>query len=146
MRVLVVAISIVHGSLLVPLASCDPVADGEGEGEGRGEGEGEGEPVIEDGPGAVGDTCSFNADCQRALRCACTEEDGCACAEGTRGTGQSGVDSCTSGDDCATSLCLEGPGDELICSGPCVDDDDCGGALPVCAEIAFVGRICIRAA
>lgn len=96
--------------------------------------------------GSSGLLCSFNTDCPEAERCACDEVAGCTCERGPRGTGVLGVDTCTSGDDCESSLCLEGPGDVLYCSGPCDDDADCGGVLPVCADIAFVGRICIRAA
>jgi hypothetical protein len=75
------------------------------------------------------------------LRCAC---DGvCACEEGARGTGGLN-DSCTSGNDCASAVCLEGPPPSTLCTEACVDDGDCGGDLPVCADIAFVGRVCIR--
>lgn len=94
------------------------------------------------GPGSGG-ACTFNADCPDAERCACTEADGCACQTGARGTGESGVDACVDGNDCETSLCVEGT-DDFYCSGPCVDETDCGPALPVCADIAFLGRVCIR--
>lgn len=102
----------------------------------------DGEGPTDAGPGS-GAPCTFNADCPDAERCACTEADGCACQTGPRGAGQSGVDACVDGNDCATSLCVEGT-DDFYCSGPCVDETDCGPALPVCADIAFLGRVCIR--
>jgi hypothetical protein len=104
-------------------------------------------PAVVDGPGAAGATCAFNRDCQAALRCECNEEDGCACADGARGTGKGGVDGCTSGDDCASSVCVDGPpSGGMFCSDECVTSADCTGALPVCTDVAFVGRICIRQA
>lgn len=93
---------------------------------------------------ASGLPCSFNADCPAQERCACDEIEGCACALGPRGTGINGVDTCETGDDCASSLCVEGPGGVYYCSDACQDASDCGPMLPVCADIAFVGRICIR--
>ncbi len=98
------------------------------------------------GPGEAGASCNFNRDCQLALRCECDLDAGCACAPGPRGTGQSGIDQCKSGDDCASSLCVEGPGGVYYCSGECVTSADCTGALPLCSDIAFVGRICVRQA
>jgi hypothetical protein len=89
--------------------------------------------------------CTFNRDCPADQRCACAEGD-CACADGPRGTGLSGEDTCESGDDCASSLCLEGADDVLTCSGPCVDEGDCGPLLPVCARITGLGPVCIREA
>ena len=91
-----------------------------------------------------GAACTFNDDCPASERCECDEATGCACATGPRGTGQSGVDTCESGNDCETSLCLEGPGDVLTCSGPCGGPEDCGGTLPVCAAIFGLGDVCIR--
>ncbi|HEY3356732.1 MAG TPA: hypothetical protein VGQ83_26005 [Polyangia bacterium] len=108
-----------------------------------------------DGPAdttfATGDAsnaaCTFNADCPAAERCECSEALGCFCHLGARGTGVSGVDPCTDGNDCATSLCVEGNG-AFYCSGPCTCAGacpaECGPQLPVCASIAFVGQICIR--
>jgi hypothetical protein len=130
-------------SVLVALVACDVPPDDDGRrpsGDGgEGEGEGEGEDVF--GDGVVGDVCSFNADCGEGLRCAC---DGtCACEVGARGTGRLNA-SCTTGNDCASSVCLEGPPPTTLCTEACVDDGDCGGDLPICADIAFVGRVCIR--
>lgn len=122
-------------------AACTP-RSGEGEGEGE-EGEGDVCPVDGEGVLTLGEACTFNADCARDLRCACVDGD-CACQTGTRGCGANGVDACEDGNDCVTALCVEGRGGAFFCSGPCVDDDDCGVALPVCADIALVGRICIR--
>jgi len=90
------------------------------------------------------DVCTFNEDCPTAERCECDEQTGCLCLRGTRGAGEVGVDTCTSGNDCATALCVEGPGGTFYCSGPCSTEAQCAGELPVCADIALVGRICIR--
>lgn len=89
--------------------------------------------------------CAFNRECPESMFCdsdAC--EEGCFCALGARGTGALG-DACTSGNDCASSICLEGPGDVLMCSIECTESE-CGAPLPVCTDVAFVGRICVRAA
>jgi hypothetical protein len=96
------------------------------------------------GPGEAGATCSFNRDCNAALRCECDEVNGCACKPGARGTGQNGIDKCDSGNQCASSLCVEGPAGVYYCSDECASAAECTGALPVCANIAFVGKICIR--
>ncbi len=98
--------------------------------------------VDANGPGQAGDVCSFNRDCQNGLRCECDGE--CACAVGARGTGQKGVDSCDSGNQCSSALCLEGPDGKFLCSDECVDTGDCPAKLPRCEDVAFVGRICIR--
>jgi hypothetical protein len=87
--------------------------------------------------------CGFNRDCPADQRCECSEADGCFCADGVRGTGENGVDTCTSGEDCASALCVEGNG-AFYCSDTCATDTDCGAALPTCMDIAFVGRICVR--
>lgn len=96
------------------------------------------------GPGAPDAECSFNADCQAALRCECDEATGCACLPGSRGTGQSGLDTCDSGNHCESALCVEGPGGVYYCSDECKTGADCTGQLPLCADISLVGRICIR--
>lgn len=98
------------------------------------------------GPGADGDECSFNHDCQSALRCECDEVTGCFCKPGTRGTGKNGVDPCESGNDCASALCLEGPEKgKLICSDECSDDTDCGGQLPRCIPVIGISEpVCTR--
>ena len=98
--------------------------------------------VVDAGPGAP---CAFNSDCPDVTRCSCSEADGCACVVGARGTGVACVDACARGDDCASSVCLEGPGGALVCSGPCNDNSDCHDKLPQCADVALVGRICVRA-
>jgi len=101
--------------------------------------------TIIDGPGKAGDVCSFNRECNAALRCECTETEGCACKAGTRGTGKNGIDPCADGNVCASSLCVEGPPDSgSFCSEECKTSADCTGKLPLCSDIAFVGRICIR--
>lgn len=101
-------------------------------------------PATTDDGGGPGAECSFNRDCAAALRCECTEANGCACAPGARGTGKNGIDRCDAGEDCASAVCVEGPGGVYYCSDECKTSGDCTGALPVCADIALVGRICIR--
>lgn len=49
------------------------------------------------------------------------------------------------GNDCESSVCVEDGEGGFTCSGECVDDGDCAAKLPICADVAFVGRICIRA-
>jgi hypothetical protein len=61
-----------------------------------------------------------------------------------RGTGKNGVDTCTDGNACASSLCVEGQAKKFYCSDECTTNASCGPALPICADIALVGRICIR--
>ncbi len=98
------------------------------------------------GPGEAGADCSFNRDCQAALRCECDEVNGCACKPGPRGTGQNAVDHCDSGNDCASAVCVEGPPDSgYYCTDECATAADCIVPLPQCSDIAFVGRICVRA-
>jgi hypothetical protein len=100
-----------------------------------------------DGPGVDGTMCSFNRDCHLALRCECNETTGCACKPGARGAGKNGIDPCTSGNECASSVCVEGPPDAgSFCSDECMTSNDCTGMLPLCSDIAFVGRVCIRTA
>jgi hypothetical protein len=101
--------------------------------------------TVVDGPGTDGTVCSFNRDCHAALRCECDQTAGCACKPGARGTGRNGIDACTSGDACASSVCVEGPPDAgSFCSDECLTSAQCTGMLPLCSDIAFVGRICIR--
>jgi hypothetical protein len=95
--------------------------------------------------GKTGTECAFNRDCQAALRCECSEDTGCSCQPGARGTGKNGVDTCTSGNDCASSLCVEGPDDGgTICSDECADNNDCTGKLPKCLPVPTLGKICAR--
>ncbi|HEX7665987.1 MAG TPA: hypothetical protein VF407_15780 [Polyangiaceae bacterium] len=96
------------------------------------------------GEGGPGDECAFNRDCIAADRCECDESTGCFCEAGARGTGKNGVDSCTSGDDCSSSLCVEGPDGGSFCSDECTSAADCTGALPQCTDVSFVGKICVR--
>lgn len=101
--------------------------------------------VIVDGPGEAGAPCSFNRECNAALRCECNETTGCECKPGTRGTGKNGIDGCVDGNACASSLCVEGPPDAgSFCSDECDSSAECTGKLPLCSTIAFVGRVCIR--
>lgn len=94
--------------------------------------------------GGAGATCVFNRDCADGLRCECSETAGCACRPGARGTGRTGVTVCTSGNDCASSLCVEGPDARSYCSDECTTAAMCGGMLPRCIEVSFVGRVCAR--
>jgi len=98
------------------------------------------------GPGEAGADCSFNRDCQSALRCECDGMTGCACKPGTRGTGQNGVDACDSGNQCASAVCLEGPPDSgFFCTDECTSPADCPTTtLPQCTNVAFVGQVCTR--
>lgn len=91
----------------------------------------------------VGQACTFNDDCAPAERCACSG-GACACAVGPRGTLAPGASPCATGDDCASAVCLEGPGDVLTCSRACVDDVDCPAVLPRCLTVPTVGRLCVR--
>ncbi len=88
--------------------------------------------------------CTFNRDCPSTERCACDEATGCFCETGARGTGVNGVDACASSNDCASSVCVQGQGGAYVCSGECASNADCGGKLPLCSDIAFVGKICVR--
>jgi hypothetical protein len=96
--------------------------------------------------GGSGAACSFNKDCPSAERCECDVSTGCFCHTGARGTGKNGVDTCTTGNDCASAVCVEGPasGTAYYCSDECASGAQCMGALPVCSDIAFVGKICVR--
>src|SRR5690606_18007756 len=60
--------------------------------------------------------CVFNSDCPADQRCECADEM-CFCQVGERGTGQNGIDTCTDGNDCGSSVCVEGPasGTEFYC-------------------------------
>jgi hypothetical protein len=100
---------------------------------------------VPDGGGS-GKACAFNRECPSAERCECSESAGCVCKTGPRGTGKNGVDTCKDGNDCESSLCVEGPasGTAFYCSDECTTAAQCKGALPVCADIALVGRICVR--
>ncbi|MBX3196830.1 MAG: hypothetical protein KF894_01635 [Labilithrix sp.] len=96
--------------------------------------------------GGEGTECAFNRECQAALRCECDEATGCFCKPGPRGTGKVGVDTCTSGNDCESSICIDGPtDDEMICSDECQDETECGGKLPRCIAIVGIPEpICVR--
>lgn len=102
-------------------------------------------PDEVDGPGTTGTECFFNSDCKKALRCQCDDYE-CTCKAGVRGTGTVGATTCTSGEDCASSLCIDGPAvGQSVCSGACKTAADCGGLLPRCVEISpFPSKICVR--
>ncbi|MCB9642791.1 MAG: hypothetical protein H6728_06905 [Myxococcales bacterium] len=89
-------------------------------------------------------SCGFNKDCPANERCECDEQTGCFCKVGTRGTGKNGVDTCTSGNDCESALCIEGNEASFYCSDECTTDSDCGPNLPQCLSIQFVGTVCVR--
>ncbi len=98
--------------------------------------------MEEDAGMSSGTPCVFNSECPANERCECVDFD-CTCQIGVRGTGQSGVDPCVEGNDCASSLCVEGNGGDF-CSGECTTNADCGPNLPICLNVAFVGQICVR--
>ena len=91
-----------------------------------------------------GGPCTFNRDCIATERCECDDTNGCFCEAGPRGTGRNGIDPCTTGDDCASSLCVEGPDGGSFCSDECTGPSGCMGALPVCEDVAGIGMICVR--
>ena len=97
------------------------------------------------GPGETGTECNFNRDCQSALRCDCADFP-CTCTTGARGTGRNGIDPCTDGNQCTSSLCIDGPPDSgSFCSDECTTDGDCTGKLPLCTLVPFLGaKVCIR--
>jgi hypothetical protein len=88
-------------------------------------------------------SCTFNRECPCDERCDCDINTGCFCLTGPRGTGKSGIDSCDGGNQCESSLCVEGNG-SYYCSGECTTTAQCASKLPICADVAFIGRICIR--
>lgn len=93
------------------------------------------------GPGEAGTECSFNHDCQLGLRCECNGL--CSCTPGMRGTTPPGA-GCMDGNDCESSVCLEGPNDVLVCSDECETGADCPANLPICQLVVSVGKICTR--
>lgn len=93
------------------------------------------------GPGVEDTPCSFNDECRLDLRC--DEDKGFVCAPGARGTvGFAGP--CDSSNDCANAVCLEGPDGGFFCSDRCVDEKNCQEPLPLCSNVAFLGKVCIR--
>lgn len=99
---------------------------------------------IATGDVATGGACNFNRECAATDRCECIDFT-CACRPGARGTGKNGVDACTSGNDCASSVCTEGSDGKDYCSDECVTAADCGEKLPRCLDVTGLGRICVRA-
>lgn len=89
------------------------------------------------GPGKAGTECVFNHDCQLALRCSACDAGYCFCEPGARGTGKNGIDACDSGDQCASSLCVED-----TCSDECQTKDDCTGKLPRCVSVPGYATFC----
>jgi hypothetical protein len=101
-------------------------------------------PRDANGPGEAGTECFFNRECQLALRC---HDDGVSftCSAGARGTGRVGADRCQTGDQCASSVCVEGPDGGDFCSDECTDPSDCAGVLPRCISVSiFPSKICVR--
>lgn len=87
-------------------------------------------------------TCFVNADCAPDRRCESVDggEEG-TCLPGTRGTGRNGIDPCHDENDCASSLCVEGPDAAFYCSDTCTSDKDCTGSLPRCiSHVQVCGR------
>jgi hypothetical protein len=100
--------------------------------------------AVDAGSREAGGTCSFNQDCIATERCSCTESSGCRCVVGARGRGRPGADTCNSGDECASAVCVEANGGVSRCSAPCASASDCPAELPRCISVSFVGRICVR--
>jgi hypothetical protein len=101
-------------------------------------------PRDANGPGEAGTECAFNRECQLALRC---HDNGVSftCSVGARGMGRLGIDRCDSGDQCASSVCLEGPDGGDFCSDECADPTECAGVLPRCIAVSFFpAKICVR--
>jgi hypothetical protein len=99
---------------------------------------------MDAGSREAGGTCSFNQDCVAAERCSCTTSEGCRCVVGARGTGRPGTDTCNSGDECASAVCVEANGGVSRCSTACAGASNCPTELPRCISVSFVGRICVR--
>lgn len=99
-------------------------------------------PAVESDEANRDGECGFNRDCPADQRCEC--DGACWCADGERGAGVNGVDTCDDGEDCTSALCVEGTGGVFYCSDECEGPQDCGPALPQCLDVAFVGRICVR--
>ncbi|MFO0557708.1 MAG: hypothetical protein U0269_06785 [Polyangiales bacterium] len=94
--------------------------------------------------GASGAVCSFNRECPASERCECDERNGCRCLTGARGTGAFGQP-CSSGNDCASALCVEGPNaGQSLCSDECTGPAQCSGMLPRCVNVPTVGMFCAR--
>jgi len=100
-------------------------------------------PRDANGPGEAGADCVFNRNCRLGLRC---YEEGTSftCEQGARGTGRVGIDTCDSGNQCASAVCTQGPGSTFYCTDECTDATECGGMLPRCFPVTFIGRICVR--
>lgn len=90
------------------------------------------------GAGQANAVCEFNRDCAMGLRCECADGD-CLCKTGPRGEGRAGVDACTTGNDCGSSICIN----DEICSDECLTPADCGPKTPRCIAISgFSVKIC----
>ncbi|MCB9599952.1 MAG: hypothetical protein H6721_24680 [Sandaracinus sp.] len=123
-------------------AGGDPVDAGEPEADAGSDVGSEDAGPLDAGPPIA---CAFNRECPDTMFCDSDDcDEGCFCKPGARGTGALG-DDCTSGNQCASSICLEGPGDALMCSIECTNAEDCSDPLPNCTDVAFVGSICVRA-
>jgi hypothetical protein len=143
MRYLVIIIAAFAALALAQGCDDDPSADGDADTDIDADGDSDGDSDA-DGGGCEELECTFNRDCPETHRCECDEETGCFCCVGERGTGRNGIDPCDDGNDCASSLCVEGNGGIYYCSDECEDNDGCGPNLPACTYIAFVGQICVR--
>jgi hypothetical protein len=100
-------------------------------------------PDVPAGEVGLGASCSLNRECAANARCQCASGD-CRCMEGPRGTGRSGVARCTSGDDCESSLCVDG-NNGMLCSDACTSNADCPPALPRCITLGALSlSLCAR--
>jgi hypothetical protein len=94
------------------------------------------------GTAKLNETCEVNASCGRDLRCECTD-GACACKTGARGEGRSGVDTCKTGNECGSSICVEPASPPSVCSGYCKTPADCGPKQPRCLSVfGFSQNIC----
>jgi len=95
----------------------------------------------------AGADCVFNQDCDPSLRCSACDAGYCFCEPGARGAGKNGVDTCDSGDQCESALCVEGPSStgESYCSADCSPGHaTCAGMLPKCVTVSGLGSFCAR--
>jgi hypothetical protein len=92
------------------------------------------------GTAKANEDCEVNASCAQGLRCECAA-GACMCKAGVRGEGFAGIGSCTTGNDCGSSICI----DDIVCSDFCKTEKDCGPLTPRCIGIAgFSQKICAR--
>ena len=101
-------------------------------------------------PEVPGKNLSIGADCVHNRECVsgafCKEgPSSFVCTAGTAGAGVNGLTVCTTGNDCQSSICTQDAVGTNTCSDACDCDADCGGKMPKCVFLAFLGiGICAR--